>query len=156
MLRLSLTTHALAPNGLHDLPRLLHRIQRLTNGAQSGCSRSVRKQNPRSFSPTISGSSTAGAQGALRDQSPRGASRKSPLRTPRKALFSNVVLLAFSLGNSSPRNPAGDHPTCVYPHARALASNCGEVFPPGARNKGKGILPVTCFKRSAARAISSQ
>jgi|GEM_PF-2479117 len=49
----------------------------------------------------MSGSSTVGAHGSLRDQMPRWASRMSPFLMSRSAFFSRASLLNFSLGNSS-------------------------------------------------------
>ena len=71
--------------------------------------------------PTISGSSTAGAHGSLRDQMPRCASRMSPLRMSRSARASRVAFGCRSLGSSSPRKPAGLQPTCDQPQAPAAA-----------------------------------
>jgi hypothetical protein len=96
--------------------------------ANCGCSRSVAKQKPRCFSPVISGSSTAGAQGSRRDQMPRCASRMSPARMSRSACSSSCALGKRSLGSSSPRKPAGAQPTCVQPQPRpppaARARSC--------------------------------
>jgi hypothetical protein len=43
-----------------------------------GCWRKLAKQKPLSFKPTMSGSSTAGAQGSWRDQMPKWAIKISP------------------------------------------------------------------------------